>query len=290
MARSALQYLFRNPLRAAGAIAADPLEAWALLVDRIVWWHEMHNTRPRCRYEDHADPDWERRLHDILGLPWPCPAASEFWALWPQVVKSLETRGVRVGPEGFLGWNDGDTAFVRAIWCLTRHLRPENAVETGVAHGVTSRFILEAMEKNGAGHLSSVDRPPLDPAWRSHVGLAVDDDHRHRWSYVAGSSRRRLPGVLRKLPPIDFFVHDSLHSERNLAFELDLAWASLRPGGAVVVDDIDVNWAFWSFTRAHAEHPSLICESEPLRPDTRRFNKKGLFGIILKEPVAAGAR
>jgi hypothetical protein len=26
----------------------------------------------------------------------------------------------------------------------------------------------------------------------------------------------------------------------------------------------------------------MICEAEPLRPDLRRFNKKGLFGIILK--------
>jgi hypothetical protein len=29
----------------------------------------------------------------------------------------------------------------------------------------------------------------------------------------------------------------------------------------------------------------LICESEPLHPDLRRFNKKGLFGIILREPT-----
>jgi hypothetical protein len=26
----------------------------------------------------------------------------------------------------------------------------------------------------------------------------------------------------------------------------------------------------------------LVCEAEPIRPDLRRFNKKGLFGIILK--------
>jgi hypothetical protein len=29
----------------------------------------------------------------------------------------------------------------------------------------------------------------------------------------------------------------------------------------------------------------LVCEAEPLHPDLRRFNKKGLFGIILKEPT-----
>jgi hypothetical protein len=30
----------------------------------------------------------------------------------------------------------------------------------------------------------------------------------------------------------------------------------------------------------------MIGEAEPLRPDLRRFNKKGLFGIILKQPPA----
>jgi hypothetical protein len=33
--------------------------------------------------------------------------------------------------------------------------------------------------------------------------------------------------------------------------------------------------------------PPPLCEAEPLRPDLRRFNKKGLFGIILKEPTAS---
>jgi len=61
----------------------------------------------------------------------------------------------------------------------------------------------------------------------------------------------------------------------------------LRPGGAVVIDDIDdidANRGFWSFTRSLPGLQSLVCEAEPLHPDLRRFNKKGLFGVILKEP------
>ena len=58
---------------------------------------------------------------------------------------------------------------------------------------------------------------------------------------------------------------------------------ALSSGGVIVVDDIDVNPAFDTFTRAHAEHSSFVCTAEPLRPDTRRFNQKGLFGIICKQ-------
>jgi len=79
-------------------------------------------------------------------------------------------------------------------------------------------------------------------------------------------------------PPI------SLHNERNVRFELDRAWAALAPTGALIADDIDGNGGFRSFTQAVPGEFSLICTAEPLRPDTRRFNQKGLFGIILKTP------
>ena len=81
----------------------------------------------------------------------------------------------------------------------------------------------------------------------------------------------------------------SLHSEANVRFELDLVWPILAPGGAVVVDDIDVNRGFESFRRAFPGHQSFVCESEPIRPDHRRFNGKGLFGIILKKEAATAA-
>jgi hypothetical protein len=110
----------------------------------------------------------------------------------------------------------------------------------------------------------------------------VDQLHRKRWSYIKGSSRRRLPAVLAELGEIDLFVHDSLHSEQNVRFEMESAWTVLRDGGAIVVDDIDASAGFHAFTHAHSTCPFMVCEAEPVRPDLRRFNQKGLFGIILK--------
>jgi len=199
------------------------------------------------------------------------------------VISELEAKGIRAGPESFGSWNDGDAGLVRAIWCLARHLKPKRVIETGVAHGVTSRFILEALAKNGRGHLWSIDLPPIERDWRKQVGVAVGDRYADRWTYIKGSSRRRLPGLLSQLGQIDLFIHDSLHSERNVRFELDRAWAALKPGGAIVVDDVAANWGFRSFTQTFSGHESIICEAEPLHPDLRRFNKKGLFGIILKK-------
>jgi hypothetical protein len=262
-----LSYFLRHPTRAVAAVVADPAEAFTTLYDRF------------------ADEDWERHLHENLGVPWPCAAAEEFRLLVPEILNSLIGFGIKVGPESFGTWNDGDIGLTRAIYCLTRHLQPINVVETGVGHGVTSRFILEALARNGPGHLWSIDLPPESPKLESEVGIAVGKRFPDSWTLLKGSSRRRLPKLLDQLGQIDLFIHDSLHSERNVLFELDQVLPALREGGALVVDDIDANYGFHSFTQNRPDLPSLICEAEPVRPDLRRFNNKGMFGIILRKPV-----
>jgi hypothetical protein len=272
----------KHPITTVAELAADPLQLWMTIQDEYAAAREA--SRPKYQYQ--LDANWEQRLHESLGVKWPCEAASEFWTVWPEVNSELEAKGIRPGPESFQWWNDGDAGLTRAIWCLTRHLRPKKVVETGVAHGVTSRCVLEALERNGDGHLWSIDLPPVDSFWRKQVGAAVGDGYVDRWTYISGSSRRRLPELLSSLGEIDLFIHDSLHSERNVRFELDRAWAVITPTGTLVVDDVDANWGFRSFTQAFPGQQSMICEAEPLHPDLRRFNQKGLFGIILKQPAA----
>jgi hypothetical protein len=277
-----VRYFLKHPIATFVDIAADPLQLWMTIQDEYASTREA--SRPKYQYE--FDANWEQRLHESIGATWPCEATSEFWAVWSQINSELQAKGIRPGPESFQWWNDGDAAFTRAIWCLTRHLKPKKIVETGVAHGVTSRCVLEAMGRNEDGHLWSIDLPPVERFWRQQVGAAVGDQFADRWTYISGSSRRRLPALLSSLGEIDLFIHDSLHSERNVRFELDRVWGVVAPNGAVVVDDVDANWGFRSFSQAVRGQQSMIGEAEPLRPDLRRPNKKGLFGIILKQPVA----
>jgi hypothetical protein len=271
--------------------AADPVEAWFKLRSRFAVLPERG--RPRFRESPYTvTDDWERRLHDILGVPWPCPSTAEFWNLWREVIAPFISEGVHIGRGAFGGWGDGEPGFARAAWCLVRHLRPANVVETGVARGFTSRIILEALERNGAGRLWSIDLPPpLHPDLHAQIGAAVADGPRHRWSYVKGSSRRRLPQLLKEIGEIDLFIHDSAHTEENVRFELGRAWAKLRPGGAIMADDIDYSWAFHNFMDANPLEQFVICHAEPLQPDPIRFDAKGLFGVVRKaaNPPARGA-
>src|SRR5262249_13045654 len=146
--------------------------------------------------------NWERDLHHWLEAKLPCATLDEFHRLWPEVIDDVRAHGINVGPGSFAGFNDGDSALVRTIWCLVRHLKPEQVVETGVGHGFPAGMILEALSFNGCGILSSIDRPPLDPAMRNRVGVAVPKRVRHRWNLLAGSSRRCLPGLLSRLGSI----------------------------------------------------------------------------------------
>ena len=273
-------YFLKHPTRLVKAITADPRESWIKFEDR--YYERLERKKPIFQYQ--ADPQWEQRLHALLGVPWPCEVASQFLPLWREVITELEATGVRAGPMSFGSWNDGDAGLVRSIWCLMHHCKAHNVIETGVGHGVTSRFVLEALHRNSGGHLWSIDLPSIDPALRAQVGTAVGKRFEENWTYIEGSSRRRLPALLAKQNQIDIFIHDSLHSERNVLFELDRAWPLLRPGGAIVVDDIDANGGFHTFAAKFPSCPSMICEAEPLHPDLRRFNQKGLFGIILKTP------
>jgi hypothetical protein len=260
------------------ATVSDPVELGLKVLDAVAERRERRVMSP-----DLYTParDWEERLHAWLGFPWPCPAVEGFWELWPQVMSLLEARGLKVGRGAFGGWGDGEPGMTRAIWCLVLHSKPRHAIETGVARGITSRFVLEALERNRSGHLWSVDLPPqLKSELHDQIGAAVPSEKRSRWTYVRGSSRRRLPRLLRELGSADLFVHDSRHTERNVRFELDRVWPVLDSGGHLVVDDIDVNHGFHSFLTDNPGIESMVCEAEPLRSDPSRYDGRGLFGII----------
>jgi hypothetical protein len=261
------------PMQVGRALLRDPPEAKERVLDRIDEWKEQHRARPRGP----ADENWEQRLHELLNARWPCSEADAFRRLWSEIVRLLEAKGLAVGRGAFGGWDDADPALARAAWCITAHARPRTTVETGVGRGVTTRVILEALERIADGRLFSIDQPPLlDLELDAEIAAAVPEDLRPRWTLVQGSSRRRLDGVLDAAKEVDFFLHDSMHSARNMTFELRTVWPRLKPGGFVLMDDIEKNNSFYSFAdEIGAKHQSLIVLAD---------DGRALVGVIQKSP------
>ncbi len=267
--RRSLSDWIRWLLGAARLLVSEPGDAFDRVAGRV---RRLRTGGAVPIYSYEADPEWERHLHERLGRPWPCAEAEEFGALWSEIERLLREKGLTTGRGAYGGWDDGDPGFARAVWCLTRHLRAEKVIETGVARGITSRVILEALEREQIGHLSSIDLPALDASIHEQIGAAVPSGLRERWTYVTGTSRRRLPALLAQLGEIDLFVHDSSHTTRNTTFELERAWNAMGRG-ALVADDIERNEAFGRFTRSHPDVPAFIAAAD---------DAGAQFGILLK--------
>jgi hypothetical protein len=81
---------------------------------------------------------------------------------------------------------------------------------------------------------------------------------RDRWKLVLGRSQEELPPLLERLGEIDFFMHDSEHSYECMSFEFRTAWESLRAGGALVADDVNVNAAWDEFAAEVGREPETL--------------------------------
>lgn len=100
------------------------------------------------------------------------------------------------------------------------------------------------------GELWSIDLPSLGAD--RFVGFLVPKELRARWTIHRGRSRRLLPELLKKGGKIGAFLHDSLHTSRNMRFEYQTAWPFIANGGALISDDATYfSNAFQQFASNH---------------------------------------
>lgn len=148
------------------------------------------------------------------------------------------------------------------LYAVIRASRPRLMIETGVLHGMTSAFLLRALQRNEAGRLISIDLPSYSDTGPSNrdgyfatlppgkpPGWMVAADLKERWDLRLGPSAAVLPSLQLASGAIDFFLHDSDHTDDTMTFELEFAWAALSPLGILVCDNIDSCDAFERFCR-----------------------------------------
>jgi predicted O-methyltransferase YrrM len=173
----------------------------------------------------------------------------------------------------FGSFHNGDSLLGRICYATARALRPMVIVETGVCYGVTSSYLLQALEVNRQGALHSIDLPPLGKDAGTHVGRLIPSELRGRWTLHRGTSRRLLPGVLAGLGQVDLFIHDSLHTYRNMRDEFAAAWPSIRPGGILISDDVEGNGAFLELAAVGDIACSVVFKEQ---------GKTSLLGVAVK--------
>jgi len=223
-------------------------------------WRQRRGRTPWT--ESDFDDNWYEHMHRLLGAPWPCPESQQVHGLLDEIGALLAAKGLGTGRHTYGWYSDADVELCSAIWCMVLHARPDVVIETGVAHGISSRVALEALSKNDRGHLWSIDLPhPLNHKLHGQTGVAVNDECRSRWTYLEGESKSELPPLVAKVGKAELFIHDSLHTAKNTLFEMEQAASIMQPGGAMLVDDIRGHDGFAVFARRHPDYSTVLCST-----------------------------
>ena len=261
----------QKAMRLMRRLAADPVTVGRALPGEF---RQRYRWRSRAEPKFAVDEAWQEHLHNLIGATWPCTLDQQLDEIFADIGALLTARGLSSGRFTYGWYSDADRSLCRALWCVALHVRPEVVIETGVAHGVTSRVLLEALRRNEAGHLWSIDLPfPFDHRMHAETGVVVTDVCRPRWSYLEGSSRQRLPPLISEVGHVEMFVHDSLHTARNTVFKMAQAASAMPVGGVMLVDDISEHDGFAAYARRHAEFQTILCLSA---------DRIGQFGIAVK--------
>jgi predicted O-methyltransferase YrrM len=228
-------------LRLLSLLPVRPLE----FCDRVSAVLEVRSERLFNQTPTYSLIDWQVLLEQIeqkLGVPVKPfmlePAFSEIEGAIEAGIAELRTRAP------FRLSHNADYSLARLYYLVCRALRPDVVLETGVGYGVSSAYILKALENNGGGVLHSIDLPPLGHKADDFVGFLVPEPLKHRWQLHRGVSKRILPPLLRQMSRVDVFIHDSLHTNANVRRELCAVSPLLAPRSVVVADDVHENNAF----------------------------------------------
>jgi predicted O-methyltransferase YrrM len=253
----------------ANLLSQNPQEFW----DRIFTFADFQSDRirRRCSQTPISIEELKTRLADILG-----PEVQQHFCepALTEIEDRVSKAQAQIASSAAFGMFHGaDFSLARLCYAICRMKEPAVVLETGVAHGVTSAFLLQAMAVNGMGELWSVDLPPLAEMADSQAGILVPEDLRARWHLVRGASRRVLPGLVAQLPQLDMFLHDSLHTYRNMKLEFTTVWPKLSGGGLLISDDVEMNRAFQDFVAEHGVAFSAIAKEQM---------KDSMLGLALK--------
>ena len=134
------------------------------------------------------------------------------------------------------------------LYFLILKFKPINIVETGVAAGWSSLFILRALKKNGKGFLFSSDFPYFrlkNP--EKYIGyLAQNETNKNSWCLDIRGDDLALQNFVQKLKrnEIDLFHYDSDKSYSGRTKALKILNSKISSKTIIIFDDIQNNLHF----------------------------------------------
>jgi predicted O-methyltransferase YrrM len=132
-----------------------------------------------------------------------------------------------------------DAATGRLVREAVAAVRPETAIEVGLAFGVSALHILDAMESAGAGRLVGMDPAQHDAVWQ---GGGLENIRRAglqgRYEFHEESSQVLLPRLAASGLRVQLAFIDGWHTFDHTLVDFFYADRMLDAGGVVLLDDV----------------------------------------------------
>ncbi len=225
----------------------DPIAAWGYLLGG----------------DNRIDILRQQRLSQILGI------SEDIAHGYLEEYNSLSELHEHIEEECVRGGYDLRSLFCPELYVIARHAKPKTIVETGVFAGISTSYILAALEANRSGNLYSIDLPGADPTANLPKGKApgwmIPESLKKGWTLLVGSSGTLLENLLRELVDIDVFFHDSEHSYDNMIHEFSTSWPHLGVGKLLIADNILANDAFIDFSKGKNARKTFLWCTKPYK-------------------------
>ncbi|MER5646566.1 class I SAM-dependent methyltransferase [Streptosporangium sp. NPDC002524] len=208
-------------------------------------WSRVGSGHGREREAAHA---WAAARAEDIGA-WGCRVDGALWRESADAARSLaESARPRVEELVAAGVDLGGPGGVELLYFLTRILRPDTVLETGVAAGWSTSAVLAAVRANGTGHLHSSDFPFFRlPEPERYVGWVVPDALKGPWTLRVRGDRRNLEEILLPGTRVDLVHYDSDKTRRGRESFLLRVSPHLSGNHVVVMDDIQDNLVFQEY-------------------------------------------
>src|SRR5258708_1736921 len=122
---------------------------------------------------------------------------------------------------------------------VIRDIRPQVAIEVGLAFGISTLYILEALKETGGQKLIGMDPAQRDQYWRGGGLHAVSRaGYESLYEFHENTSQQVLPALVAQGQRIGFAFIDGWHTFDHTLIDFFYIDQMLEPGGVVIFDDV----------------------------------------------------
>ena len=134
------------------------------------------------------------------------------------------------------------------LYFISRYIKPESILETGVAAGFSSFSFLEAIKDNKKGRLYSSDFPyfRLDNP-EKYIGIVVPDKLKDKWDLLIEGDTVNVPEFNKKIKKFDLIHYDSDKSYSGRLNFIKMIKLNTDKDTIILMDDIQDNSFFHDY-------------------------------------------